>query len=308
MNYVSIRSIFPTLALDRSQIDEYRILEWATEAYESINVKQEYEDKVAVINIENHKGRLPSGINSISSVAYLHNVSPNQEDWKSICELLSQEDQVMCGCNITFSETNTGSLDVEPPATLPVNYYAPNQYNIQRVKSQGIINNYSLWMKSSFYSNNFSFMRLRKGAFSTQIHCSGCPNLSCFDCEHTYNVTPNGEIVTDFKEGVVCVAYKSIPLDNEGLVMIPDDPDIRKAINAYVSAKHWELRWNMKEQGSGERYQTFLNVAEKLMAKVKGKLGIRNIDYQKVRFIADRYRNMFNQPVVWNDNPGITLE
>ena len=310
MKYKSIRSIFPTLALDRSQIDEHRILEWATDAYESLNVKAEYENKVAIINIENHKGVLPYGLNQIMSVAYLHNSSPSQSDWNSICDILSSDDAASCCCDSSSPsvQTNTDVTSDVPPATLPVNYYAPNQYNIERVKVQGIINNYTLWVRSSFFLNNFSFMRLRNKPFAVQIHCSNCPNLSCYDCDYTYNITPEGEIITEFQTGVVCIAYRSIPIDDEGLIKIPDDPDVRKALNAYVSAKHWEMRWNMKEEGAYERFQIFLNQAEKLMMKVKGKLGIKHLDYQSIRFITDRYKHMFNQPVVWNNNSGIYLD
>lgn len=307
MRYQSIRSIFPTLALDRNEIDEYRILDWATEAYESLNVKTDYENKVAILNVENHKAILPYGLNHIMSVTYLKNKSFSQSDLDSICSILSSDDATTCGCTPSSGRNGVIDSDINPSTYKPT-FYAPNQYNIQRIKVQGIINNYSLWVRSPFYKNNFELMRLRNRPYANQIHCTDCPNTSCLDCEYTYNISKDGEIITEFEDGIVCIAYRSIPLDDEGLVKIPDDPDVRKAINAYVSAKHWELRWNLKEEGSYDRYMTFLGMAEKLMMKVKGKLGLKNLDYDGIRFITDRYKHLINQPVVWNFNPGVYLE
>lgn len=306
-NYISIKSIFPTLALDPDQYDTYQILEWATEGYLSLGIQSEYKRSVAVLQVENHKALLPSNLHKIQSVAYMFNKTLTDTDVKSLCDALTEEEKINCGC---YSNKTNEVIepDADPPATIPDNYYAPNQYNITKLKSQGILNNYTLWVSSSFYKNNFTFMRLSNRAWAQQFHSGDCPNLDCINCDYTYSINHNGEIVTEFNEGIICISYLAYPLDDSGLLMILDDPDVKKAISAYASARHWELRWNMKEEGTEKRYQLYLAKAEKLMAKVRGKVGMARMDYSAIKFITDRYKNIINRPVVWNFNPNPILD
>lgn len=58
-----------------------------------------------------------------------------------------------------------------------------------------------------------------------------------------YNGSPaykiNGDIIyTNFKDGDVLVSYEAIPVDKDGLPMLPDDPTFMKALELYIK-KEW---------------------------------------------------------------------
>ena len=45
-------------------------------------------------------------------------------------------------------------------------------------------------------------------------------------------------IYTSFKDGNIQIAYKAIPVDDEGLPMLPDNPIFLKALELYIK-KEW---------------------------------------------------------------------
>lgn len=47
----------------------------------------------------------------------------------------------------------------------------------------------------------------------------------------------------NIKEGKVCLAYYSYPLDNEGYVMIPDEAKFKRAVTDYLIWKHDYIQW-----------------------------------------------------------------
>lgn len=58
----------------------------------------------------------------------------------------------------------------------------------------------------------------------------------------TFNIV-NGQIVFNKKEGDVCMAYYSLPIDNEGYIMIPDTAKYKRAITDYIIHNMDYIAW-----------------------------------------------------------------
>jgi hypothetical protein len=71
-NYVSIKTVLYQLALtiDERYWNETAALEWATHAYRQMNIEAALQDKVAVVEVINHKGELPSDLKFLTQIAY----------------------------------------------------------------------------------------------------------------------------------------------------------------------------------------------------------------------------------------------
>lgn len=52
-------------------------------------------------------------------------------------------------------------------------------------------------------------------------------------------------IFTSFKEGKIELSYKSIPVDDEGLPMIPDNPIFLKALELYIKKEWFTILFDM---------------------------------------------------------------
>lgn len=62
--------------------------------------------------------------------------------------------------------------------------------------------------------------------------------------EYTYK-TQGRVIYTSFKEGHIQIAYKAIPVDEEGLPMLPDNPIFLKALELYIKKEWFTILFDM---------------------------------------------------------------
>lgn len=63
--------------------------------------------------------------------------------------------------------------------------------------------------------------------------------------EITFSIS-NNVITFNKKEGYCCLAYYSIPLDNEGYVMIPDTAMYKRAVTDYIRWKNDYILWRQQ--------------------------------------------------------------
>jgi hypothetical protein len=70
----------------------------------------------------------------------------------------------------------------------------------------------------------------------------------------------NGEIFTNFVDGIVLLNYYTLPVDENGLPMIPNVPKIQLAIDQYIRWKAFENLWinndDMASQAKMVYYKT----------------------------------------------------
>jgi hypothetical protein len=66
-------------------------------------------------------------------------------------------------------------------------------------------------------------------------------------CPHdTYTFKTQGRIIyTSFKEGSVDISYKAMPLDDEGLPLLPDEPTFLRALELYIKKQWFTILFDM---------------------------------------------------------------
>lgn len=70
------------------------------------------------------------------------------------------------------------------------------------------------------------------------------PGDTDFTCDITYSVKP-GYLVSNKKEGIIMLAYKAIPTDDDGYPLIPDHVSFREALYWYITMKLMYPLWKL---------------------------------------------------------------
>jgi hypothetical protein len=283
MNYVSIRNIFSYLTLPDDSWDDDIVLEFAYQAYETMTERKVhgYVQDVALLNVANHKAKLPKGFRLIGPVTYM----------------LEQ---------ITNNLTTSDDDDLTPATDQTYKY---NVDDLERIQHQGIVNNYNLYtglFSSDWYVNNFVMMRPMNVPFTMQYNCDDCPNLNS-TCDYVYSIDKFGNLTTNLLEGKICVTYMRDPVDDSGDTLVIDHPDVFNAMAAYVQMKLWEMRIFEDPRTGSSIYQMYLDKWEKLAAKVKGMLNIHNIDHISVPAYQQRYLQGIKNYSVFNQTSGMII-
>ena len=130
---------------------------------------------------------------------------------------------------------------------------------------------------SPLISNDWSPLRLASSIFSRTVHCATSVNLYAIG-EHEYTIDPNGCIITSFDEGFLAIGYLGHPKNAEGKFLVPDERDYRRAVENYILFKHWEVRFNMKEEGADKRMIYYQQQWELFAAKISGDMMMPSID------------------------------
>ena len=208
------------------ELNENDLIEWIGEALEQIGAYTQYEQNISYLTVAEHKASIPCGLHKIIQIGYkFTSGSPSSTGMYLTCD-----DSTCSSCNDLTPCTDcdpaecenlcTNAAQVVQNAELWLQYYKPN--NVRR---------------TPYYYDNFRPMRMAGGVFdkSRAIMCNGCENLSA-TCEEEYSID-HPYIRTSFKDGYICLAYISQPLDENGFPMIPDEVSYIQAIKSYLTFK-----------------------------------------------------------------------
>lgn len=89
---------------------------------------------------------------------------------------------------------------------------------------------------TKFDGKSFYPMHTSTDNFSTVYNNTLKPSVGT---SYTYTLN-NNVIFTDFEEGQLFIVYKSIPLDAEEYPMIPDNVNVKLAVENYIKFRHLE--------------------------------------------------------------------
>jgi hypothetical protein len=107
------------------------------------------------------------------------------------------------------------------------------------------------------------------------IHCTNL-DAKCRG-ELTYEVN-NNQIVTNFREGRLVMAYRAIPTDDQGYPMIPDDHHVLQFVIASIATKiAFKLYWTDKVNEN--KFALVANTRDVAFKKAIGKTQLDNKDY-----------------------------
>ncbi len=153
-------------------------------------------------------------------------------------------------------------------------------------------------LQSSWYRSHWQPLRLSTNTFALSVLCEDCGLLSCPTCEYEDTILPDGHIVTNFPEGYVCVSYMKYPTDCDGEFLIPDNENYKEALKNFALMRQWEIRWNMKEEGSERLYMKYQAQWGLFKAKATADMRITLDSLENVKNIRNRLivrENSFNR-------------
>jgi len=130
---------------------------------------------------------------------------------------------------------------------------------------------------------------------SNPFHKSVCLAESltyCTDCKPEFFLDETLSITTTFREGIIMVAYMAYPKDEEGYLLIPDDEDLKDALNYYLQYRYWNKKVLMLGgDQAAERQRAFsLSMWQTMSMKAK------NLNMPDINQI-ENIKNMFNRLV-----------
>jgi hypothetical protein len=120
-------------------------------------------------------------------------------------------------------------------------------------------------------------MRLASNPYHSSI-CLDTTISYCTDCVHEFSVSPSLVVTTTLEEGTILVAYLSYATDDEGCILIPDDENLKEALQYYAFYMYWLEKDMMKEDGAAQRMQYWLSMWQTAMIKAKGNLTLPDVN------------------------------
>jgi hypothetical protein len=218
--WTNIKSVLFELErwIPKDLYSEARLIEDCMRAVDKIGAIITYQPKIHFTAVTNHKFCLPNDCLQISQIAYKVNPSLSESELEEIRQ-------------ITQIFTDTPYIgDSELPE--------------------------QVWWDNWQHRVGWMPLRLSTNTFALSVHCDDSRNITS-SCEHTYTVTPDAIVTTSCKEALIMVAYFAYPKDCDGNYMIPDDEYYKEALISYCLMEAWKFRWNLKEEGAGERYKEY---------------------------------------------------
>jgi len=111
----------------------------------------------------------------------------------------------------------------------------------------------STWTLASTNSMyGYKPMRLTSNPYHASI-CLDTTISYCTDCVHEFSVSPSLVLTTTLDEGTILVSYLAYATDDNGYILIPDNEDVKEALQHYVFYLYWIEKDMMKEEGAAQR-------------------------------------------------------
>lgn len=275
--------------LPNNTVNESVLLEWAYEAYENIITHSAYEKHVAILQVQNHKAKVPCYLFSLDMVVYteedLFN-NPTDSVKSSITETTTVSTEILNSDDTTHTLTTT-VVETNSPLNKPDNKNIVKGTvdghitieDLQRFNTSGSSRWKPLQMSSNSYHNAILINT------SNSIITESQRRELYKSCKHSFTIH-KGCFVTTFSSGTIAVAYNGLPKDEDGGYTIPDLEYVKMAIETYCLMRYWQKRFNMMQDGAQQRYSTYKQEWQFLAPKASGQLEMPDfIEYQNLRNI-----------------------
>lgn len=235
-NYVSLKTVINDMNIksgNKIELDPDDILYLANGIAERIIPGDSFIEGIALIDIDNYKGKLPSNLKFISQALYLEDCEePHIRE--RVVQWVKNIYGTNCKINVDLDCDPCNNSCATQMATLDVdyNYLLKNPewaYNHSKFfYGQRKLENSN---KSSNKEDNMRFQLMRRTTnnfFNVPYHINECINFNN-DSHIEYNLE-YPYIVTNMKKGFVILAYLGVAIDNEGYRMIPAIEEVYQAI------------------------------------------------------------------------------
>ena len=204
MKYTSIKSVLHGLStlVDEENWNENYFLEWAVRGARKLNLIHTYMDKVCEVTVSQHSGTLPADCQYITMAVVYNSISSQENNEAIVANMLN------------LIDTN-----------------AAYPWMTETTLTERVLG----------YMNSSQFVPLKRSTspFMPSNNCTEV--LPDCGCTYEYIENPDGTIYTSFVSGIVVLAYKGFAANAEEC-LIPDNEDVKEAIEAFVLSKYFEGR------------------------------------------------------------------
>lgn len=214
--YISLKEIIDNLLRDRGykyELPYSDCVEWSVEAMRLIGAPSALINKQCVIQFENNRAELPMDFNEMIQLAGSFSGCYPFAMTTSTGSFTSQK------VNSSFQLTQ----DLLCGANINLSEQTPIGQDINGNPVYAIQENSIIFPKSTAQTNKFDFFTAA-----------------------TYSIN-NNFIFTNFAEGFLFISYRAIPIDCEGLPMIPDNQRYIEAVKSFIGMKLDYLLWRRGE-------------------------------------------------------------
>lgn len=297
-------------------ISENQILKYGHDAIGLISTATQKVQRIAVIPIDQYKGKLPRGFLAVVQAAYREEpekhcsreqiVKWTQDTFdKSGCKIEIELvcpacSNVECSCEQSFVEVDVNRIYEEAH---PEYYYGymKHFYNYGNTFSRG--------ERGCCYTDEFKLMRRTSNVFyNVPYHIGECVNFNV-NSPVEYDIDFSGDalyISTTFKKGEVLLSYISEKTDNTGYRMVPNTTKCIEAVLTYIDERMAYTAWR-KSMDPGRRvdWQVLHALRSEKIGKAVAELKMPDQDKWK-NFLAttwkqpipfwhyDKSRNLYN--------------
>ena len=313
MTLTNIKSVLNFVAVPSSELDTATMVEWAAQGLSMIQTQTMHKPELTVLELDDHIAILPNDLKYISAVVYSgHNPKTSVIETEDIdtTTLSTTSSSTAIPANADVTITTTTSRDnansTVDTTTTTIQYPASftremNDGLIGSINYQAVLNNYQDYgYLANDAAERYQLLKLDRSAFAASIHSNCTPNFTS-SCYSKYTIDSKNRIVCDYRNGYLSVFYLSVPKNEEGDLMIPDDGDVKLALAAYIHMKYQQMQTMMHVQGAAQLYQEFRREWQLMAAKVKGKQVYNEIDRDRMAYVTRRGFSYANNPKVFDN-------
>jgi len=252
MKYIPVESVLYDLSLsmDPSLWNTSAANEWALKSLRSIGGLSLFQDKIEYYQVTNHTLKFPEGLRIFNmGQVYMPSIGYSQTDNNALLERIQR--RMMHPHPELFLEGSYGYTDLGPNGqTIPAS-----------------VNN-----NTSTYASKWRTLYKTTNAF-----CSACDPHNHIKCVPEYKELTDS-FHFSFKDGIVCLNYKSFAESGEGYLM-PDIEDLKESIRYYILYRIYEslCRTDQTQFNINERDRN-MKLYSSFRLKAVGKIAEQNLN------------------------------
>lgn len=279
--------------LEHEEINESLLIRWAVDCVRWCSTPEQLKHKIAILQIENSRARLPDDFELLAQAA-------SNVRWEPPCDCSQSPPPECCGWKSVPKQNRVpktrredivqwvhGTMDKD--CHLEINLVCPTchktacdcrtptvEVDVDRIWEMAhpeiYYNHFTKIGRfgygpgqngpyDSYYTPKFKLMRYSTNDYFKLKHIlTDCPNVNCDNCWREF-VLDLPYIEVDFGEGEVLLSYLGKALDEKGEIMIPDHPDVFEAISNHLDYKYYRIQW---KKTKNQRFSTMSREAMEL--------------------------------------------
>jgi hypothetical protein len=259
---IVIDEAFSDMQMDSEERDMAMLKRWATDLYREFSVAGNLKHKIVLLQT-NHLGaaELPEDFKLIDQVSF--RLKKDKKDCTPKEKVVQWIQKAYDGCEVEINfncdvcHKSECSCPI-PKVAVDIDYawMKSNPWYTHQT-TMGVVKNSNeeLTKNQSYLTDKFTLLAYKGNSyFRLRYHVDSCENLSCIGCKYGYSIERN-TILTDLPPNTeLLVSYLGEETDENGDVLIPDQPDCLDAVKKGILSKFFAIRFL---QTSDSKYRYF---------------------------------------------------